>query len=1802
MNKVTIFSIIFIFLLLFESIAPLIKINAYENIKNSKNYEDKFVFSIEDKNIEIPIESQYKFYPIEVEGKNFLIGIINVDNDNDEISKEIARGVFLGKNNNEIKNEIIRKYNKRLWKYKGKNVYNYSLNNENIIIDFDSLEIHKEAKGGIAIVFKVINSTTNEPIQEGFYFSSKSINDGTSNKGRIRIRDAIFDLPFSLKLNKTKYPYEISYETEEGYEFINWSINGGYVTYVNKNSSYAKLYITSDKGNITAYYRNVKLPENLTYNINITGTGIVNFKSISINDNSTGKGEIWIYDKIPLDYHDKNVKHYSLYNDLKINLTKGKKYYLYYKEEEGYELYNILAYGGIIEPYAINILGFQIYKYYIFEIIEDISNVIILYKKKEENKISKICNVHLSSEDTNVYLNNKNKGKIIIYKINLEYKITPPIGSNSYNNFWEISIKDFKEYPLTNDTIVKLEKQYLDFPISPYIIKYIPEEGYEFDYFFSIGGRILSYKDLEKLFIGNVFLKNIPENSYFLLIDEEEVWINAYYHGKDKVYGKFKLKSIGNDGSNNKGTICINDKEYPLLESSQFGKSLDSSDKKLLNLAKNYIEKYGIEVKLAIGDHYTISYLPDEGYDFDKFEINGGEIKNKLSRLSYDIIIEKNEGEIIAYYKKIRETTSITNSTTTTSIKSNLKEIIKIELKSKCINDNSENKGSIYIYNEDFSGYYSLPYSKEISGGKYNIEYKEKEGYEFDHWEVYNGKIIESISKNKNIILIENSGTLIAYYRKIITSTTKATSITTIKTISTIYTISTRTTTTKSITSTTSSIYNYDIDKHILNNLKYYEENYYKSSTTITTSLITSTTSKSSSSTIITYTTKTITTSTTSINTKTSSTSYDIDKHIINNLNYYNSVNNIITTTNTIYYTVKGNFATYTTALYTYTTTKKITSSTKTSNTISGGGGSPKALLRDSLLFNEELYKEFLKKIEENKENKKLPMKYIIYKISPLRIENQDRSFDGTMVCFKVRTIVKNYDSNNRYCLLSTKEIGKETNEVFLTKPNVNDVFHVYSLLHKINIKKVIEEGGIDARTEISFWLRPNEKYDKDLQVFFTEDDSLSIFGKNEKHEIGIYLYVKGEDGNLKLIDVEPKERKEKGNNLLTISIIGILKGVGEFAITSLPTMFMMYCPKSSLIIVPILTLYWAEYYKNRIIDQELDWKIKEISFKDLNSFIDIFAIRKIIEKEYSSDIVKQINNYIQAAIISIVDFYDPSNIACSIIANDLSVSIAGQINEWYKIVNNPNIKIEDKASIIGRIAGLIFSISFAGSVYSSKSFRDFIDKTFGNKFGIINSKLGEIWKINSKIGEKTIDLLIKAIEKIRFIEDTADEFIDLIKIVLKHGEKESYVNEAIEYAIKRIDGGSIDLSELTNEVAIEKFKIIKAKISGAEDKDKMLDIHKSIFEKILGKVPKEGTYGLFEVLTENGEGFLLFRKFGTLDEVGRFQFSAESIYEKLGTKNIFIKVREIIETPNDFCKLFKENVKEIDLDSIVRLKSLNEIEIVNKEGKAITINLKDVSLHWISDESKLGIKGKMLAQYGEDENVAICYDGKDASLEILFEEEGRMHGRKITKIELTDEWIRFNYKLSEKEKRPHSIYFIKEPKIKIYGNIIECIPNKGSLEAYIESGSNNVRRGAIGEIWTSYVCKYIPNCEVKRISLGKGSREFADLHLLWEGEICPHEVTVFKYYVGISKEELKEEFKRHLKIDIIEGDLYKDFYYKVNYINSKKGLGTVIGIPIDENGNPIGRIDVLTVEVPIVENVIGKYKIIFKPSYYTDE
>ncbi|MEM2084156.1 MAG: hypothetical protein QXV10_06550, partial [Nitrososphaerota archaeon] len=143
-------SILFIFLFFFGNIAPS-TINAYSNIiENENNYsqkiypQDEFSFHFSSKygsgevKIEMDKVELAQFYPIEFPSKDypqFLIGIVEVTNDNDPISKEIGKDVFLGMKQDEIINEINKKYKSRIWNYNGKNVYNYSAKGQNIIVN-----------------------------------------------------------------------------------------------------------------------------------------------------------------------------------------------------------------------------------------------------------------------------------------------------------------------------------------------------------------------------------------------------------------------------------------------------------------------------------------------------------------------------------------------------------------------------------------------------------------------------------------------------------------------------------------------------------------------------------------------------------------------------------------------------------------------------------------------------------------------------------------------------------------------------------------------------------------------------------------------------------------------------------------------------------------------------------------------------------------------------------------------------------------------------------------------------------------------------------------------------------------------------------------------------------------------------------------------------------------------------------------------------------------------------------------------------------------------------------------------------------------------------------------------------------------------------------------------------------------------------------------------------------------------------------------------------------------------------------
>ncbi|MEM3420271.1 MAG: hypothetical protein QW806_08660, partial [Nitrososphaerota archaeon] len=268
-------SILFIFLFFFENIAPL-TINAYSNsniIENKKNYsqkiypQDEFSFYFSSKygsgkvKIEMDKVEPAQFYPIEFPSKDypqFLIGIVEVTNDNDPISKEIGKDVFLGMKQDEIINEINKKYKSRIWNYNGKNVYNYSIENQNIIVNLDSMRVDRTAKGGIAVILKVENlpMMNNTPIiNNEFKLRSICINDNSEDLGIIYINDKYYSLPNSVELLKNKR-YFINYIPSEGYEFDHWEITGGKLVYRN-NESNNILFIQNNYGEIIAHYRKI---------------------------------------------------------------------------------------------------------------------------------------------------------------------------------------------------------------------------------------------------------------------------------------------------------------------------------------------------------------------------------------------------------------------------------------------------------------------------------------------------------------------------------------------------------------------------------------------------------------------------------------------------------------------------------------------------------------------------------------------------------------------------------------------------------------------------------------------------------------------------------------------------------------------------------------------------------------------------------------------------------------------------------------------------------------------------------------------------------------------------------------------------------------------------------------------------------------------------------------------------------------------------------------------------------------------------------------------------------------------------------------------------------------------------------------------------------------------------------------------------------------------------------------------------------------------------------------------------------
>ncbi|MEM2178915.1 MAG: hypothetical protein QW272_08870 [Candidatus Methanomethylicaceae archaeon] len=1366
-------------------------------------------------------------------------------------------------------------------------------------------------------------------------------------------------------------------------------------------------------------------------------------------------------------------------------------------------------------------------------------------------------------------------------------------------------------------------------------------------------------------------------------------------------------------------------------------------------------------------------------------------------------------------------------------------------LKSKCVNENNENLGKISIDEKNFT----LPNSiKLFRNERYRIKYYPNEGYEFDHWEIKNGRLSNRNNESNNVLFVQNNyGEIIAFYRKIgvVATTTTSTSTTSLKTLttstsssslrtmqtsktqsltsiketktksetkttststitittitstitkvdilppykseSTSYKSETQTTTvTKTTTTTTSTITSItkqeknlidtigetitsigntivstgksilegkidigktisdgltnigksiieginDISKHILHGLGLYEENISFSKTNCITTKTDSQTykanvtyiGKTSSQTIkvTSTTTKTNITITTSIKTTSSNTittisnykyvttktlitttssSYNIDKHILHSLGYYEKEykeNYNIASTTSIKTTTSSSKIDTTTKISSSTTTKKTISSTSYNidrhilnnleyyeNNYYNNYGSGK--IRSSLLSHPIIYKEFLekiKKIEENKNNIKhqyIPsyqiLKYLVFKIVPIRI-NLDNNLEDSKI-YKINIVINNYDNIDRNFIISIEAIKGGTNGFFLNEK-----------IENLDLEKI--EGITKDKLDIS--IKANEIKEIKSQVFFLPPiDILKECGIINPHSIiyskkyRISIYTDSKRIFEKEIIVWPssfltpfwkgfyKALSENWPSLALSTIALILIGVasggaGIAAKTASMALFAMFLYSVGM---NIMELYYAY-----------------IGYDSFNKFID--KRYEIIRNNYGSDIEEYVRKDEEGYINEVRGMYAADSIS------NFFINI--EISDLLKISGIIEVDEEEKGYAAGKIFLAAYTLgTFAiGYVYNS------LKNKIINKGGIYYTKeILKAWvtaplidaltifykykqikslkergvdisKFNSKIDEfvkKLDEIAIKDKEigsdvnniqnyvfdvntwsmhcealnnflkkNVKFSEDMSiSEFVNKIKILKSCSEiyykcleivKKAYngepnnkvygkINEEKASRILNIIGEEIKENGI-NEAnkyeiflkGLSKLGIEKKKIT----KDLRVLISKSTLENMiklsLGKDIKvsEGDYLVFRIFTEDkGPNFIIAK---INEEKEQYKFGAEGFQEKIGTNEFFIKVEGIIKNPKDwYNNLIKGKFDEIKIndDHIIKILSENEIKIINKKlNLERIIKLKDIDFLFIDQGRFLGIKGEIITEFNEIKlrgtRMAIVTDG-DGNIfsEILFEGD---HGRKITDIEFGDDVLRFRYKhgVGEEEKSWHLAYYkIKDQDIKIDSS--EFYISKKVAERYHKEASQG--KGLIGELIAAIIEKIRSGtCKLIEVAGGVSSPEGkADLHIVKINEkIYPEEVKSTGDYtiedIKTNPEKVNALFNRRFKE--AKGQIINDLKNRGFYKKSEYGIVAVIGIPKDAIVTNDGyvKIDVLIAKV----YSDGTYDILYKPSWW---
>jgi predicted PurR-regulated permease PerM len=1147
--------------------------------------------------------------------------------------------------------------------------------------------------------------------------------------------------------------------------------------------------------------------------------------------------------------------------------------------------------------------------------------------------------------------------------------------------------------------------------------------------------------------------------------------INSTIDKTLEINENFKLRSkCINDKSENLGKICIDYENLTLPNS----------------------------IKLLKNEKYKIEYYPNEGYEFDHWEIYGGKLFYQSNSSRNILFIQNDYGEIIAYYKKIgisststsTSITSMTSTLKTSSLKatqqSSTKSTYTTSIKTQSITSNKEEtKIKTTITITQYTLTYSISKStietyKVIKEDEFEAKYESYYTYSSTNTiskTTYN--TTSTIKKDKNIF--DTIGDTISNIGKSILESTK------------------------DIIDKTINVVNDFVKKALdfINNINPFKGNTtITSSTTITNTIKSSTTSLINTKTSNTITTifnykyvitKTITTSTTSINTKTS-TSYDIDKHIINNLNYYkNNVNNVIKTTNTIYYTVKGSFVTYTTALYTYTTTKKITSSIKNSNTISGGGGSPKALLRDSLLFNEELYKEFLKKIEENKllEYPYIPcakLKYLVFKIVPIRIEPSILNFEDGKIN-NITIVIKNYDNKDIKCVISIEDEKGKNNGLFFINSfkeikyeDRKDILLKSNSFYKEKIKiislpiidlkncEIIHGSIYYKKYKLSFYIDYNGNlrkiYEKEIKVW----PSLSKFWK------GFYKAIKD---NLPSIAL----------STIALILIGIAtSGSGTAVQAANLAMFAMFLYSVGMNILEVYYAYIGYDSFNKFVNEryniirstygnEIEEFVKNIEKDDIENvrrmYIGDRAVDFFINIEISDllkiggiiEVDEEEKGYAAGKIF--VAAYSFTTFAIGYIHNKMKNKIIQKggvqyvkeiLKEWVSAPLIDAIAIFYKYRMIKELKENKAEISNINSKYDEIAKRIYEEARKDKKFEeILNNienyvmdistwskyskDIKEFIEENVKIDEDTNIKDIKS--KIEILRKCSNIFYKSLAIANKiyNGEPNNKINgelskdkvakvlNAIGEEIK--ENRKID--ETIFKEGLRKLGIEEVEIQG-EDLVIAADKFNDMVKNSLSDSAKidEAKYLVFRIFTEDkGPNFIITKNGEGSKEKGRVHFGGVGFRKRIGSDKFYIKLEDVIKNPKDwYNKLIKGKIEEIKInDNIIKILSENEIKIINeKTNLEETLKLENLEFNFITQGRFLGIEGDIVKELFD----GIKLRGEGTRISILTDGDGNMRKEIMFESEshgheITDIKLDDNkliFKYYDKGEQPHLVWY----------------------------------------------------------------------------------------------------------------------------------------------------------------------------------